>query len=111
MAPLACLLQELGHEVRGSDGPLYPPMSTLLEAAGIVPEVGFDAGHLDPAAGASTPDLVIVGNAVAFDGANGELLWHTRIGNITNGPQTYEVNGRQHLLLAVNDMLYAFTLY
>ncbi|MCB1054128.1 MAG: UDP-N-acetylmuramate:L-alanyl-gamma-D-glutamyl-meso-diaminopimelate ligase [Acidobacteria bacterium] len=64
MAPLACLLQELGHEVRGSDGPLYPPMSTLLEAAGIVPEVGFDAGHLDPAAGASTPDLVIVGNAV-----------------------------------------------
>ncbi|MCB1675386.1 MAG: PQQ-binding-like beta-propeller repeat protein, partial [Halioglobus sp.] len=51
------------------------------------------------------------GNAVAFDGANGELLWHTRIGNITNGPQTYEVNGRQHLLLAVNDMLYAFTLY
>ena len=59
MAPLACLLQELGHEVRGSDGPLYPPMSTLLEAAGIVPEVGFDAGHLDPAAGASTPDDVI----------------------------------------------------
>ena len=59
MAPLACLLGELGHRVRGSDGPLYPPMSTMLADAGIVPLVGFDAAHLDPA-----PDLVVVGNAV-----------------------------------------------
>ncbi len=59
MAPLACLLQEMGHRVRGSDNPLYPPMSTLLNAAGIEPIVGFDITHLDPA-----PDLVVVGNAV-----------------------------------------------
>ena len=59
MAPLACLLQAEGHRVTGSDGPLYPPMSTLLEAAGIVPRPGFSADHLDPA-----PDLVVVGNAV-----------------------------------------------
>jgi UDP-N-acetylmuramate: L-alanyl-gamma-D-glutamyl-meso-diaminopimelate ligase len=59
MAPLACLLEELGHRVRGSDGPLYPPMSTMLADAGIVPLVGFDAAHLHPA-----PDLVVVGNAV-----------------------------------------------
>jgi len=59
MAPLACLLQGAGHRVRGADGPLYPPMSTLLAAAGIAPAVGFDAAHLDPA-----PDLVVVGNAV-----------------------------------------------
>jgi len=61
-APLACLLQEQGHRVRGADGPLYPPMSTLLEAAGIRPHVGWDPAHLDPA-----PDLVIVGNAVPRD--------------------------------------------
>jgi UDP-N-acetylmuramate: L-alanyl-gamma-D-glutamyl-meso-diaminopimelate ligase len=59
MAPLACLLQEMGHRVRGSDNPLYPPMNTLLDAAGIEPMVGFDIAHLEP-----TPDLVIVGNAV-----------------------------------------------
>ncbi len=59
MAPLACLLQEMGHRVRGSDNPLYPPMNTLLDAAGIEPMVGFDIAHLEPA-----PDLVIVGNAV-----------------------------------------------
>ncbi len=59
MAPLACLLRELGHEVRGSDGPLYPPTSDLLADAGIRPLLGYDPAHLEP-----RPDLVIVGNAV-----------------------------------------------
>ena len=59
MAPFAALLQELGHRVRGADGPLYPPMSTLLEEVGIEPHVGWDPAHLDP-----EPDLVVVGNAV-----------------------------------------------
>ena len=54
MAPLACLLQEQGHRVRGSDGPLYPPMSTLrFNAPASSPCWGFDAAHLEPA-----PDLV-----------------------------------------------------
>lgn len=59
MAPLACLLQAEGHLLTGSDGPLYPPMSTLLERAGIRPFQGFDPAHLEP-----RPDLVVVGNAV-----------------------------------------------
>ena len=62
MAPLACLLKELGHRVRGSDAPLYPPMSTLLANAGIEPFEGYDPAHLDP-----PPDLVVVGNAVPRD--------------------------------------------
>lgn len=61
MAPLACLLQELGHTVVGSDQPLYPPMSDLLARAGIEPGVGFDPSRLE---GSAAPDLVIVGNAV-----------------------------------------------
>jgi len=73
MAPLACLLQEQGHRVRGTDGPLYPPMSTLLERAGIRPTVGYDAAHLEPA-----PDLVVVGNAVRGD--NPEALAAARLG-------------------------------
>ena len=59
MAPLACLLRELGHDVRGSDGPLYPPTSDILAGAGIEPLIGYDPAHLVP-----KPDLVIVGNAV-----------------------------------------------
>src|SRR5260370_23314423 len=62
MAPLACLLQERGHHVRGTDGPLYPPMSTLLAQCGIRPSVGYDPAHLDP-----SPDLVVVGNAIHRD--------------------------------------------
>ena len=51
------------------------------------------------------------GNFVAFDAANGKLLWHTRIGNISNAPQTFMVDGKQHVLVAVNDTLYAFRIY
>ena len=73
MAPLACLLQQLGHRVRGSDGPLYPPMSTLLADAGVRPEVGYDPAHLEP-----LPDLVVVGNAVRSD--NPEAVEAERLG-------------------------------
>ncbi len=62
MAPLACLLKDLGHRVRGCDAPLYPPMSDLLAAAGIEPLVGYDPAHLEP-----PPDLLVVGNAVPRD--------------------------------------------
>ena len=73
MAPLACLLQEQGHGVRGSDGPLYPPMSTLLARAGIAPRTGYDAANLEP-----PPDLVVVGNAVRRD--NPEAVAAERLG-------------------------------
>jgi UDP-N-acetylmuramate: L-alanyl-gamma-D-glutamyl-meso-diaminopimelate ligase len=73
MAPLACLLAADGHRVRGSDGPLYPPMSTLLEAAGIRPLEGWDPAHLEP-----RPDLVVVGNAVRRD--NPEAVEAERLG-------------------------------
>jgi len=73
MAPLACLLQAQGHRVTGSDGPLYPPMSGLLEAAGIRPLVGYSAAHLTPA-----PDVVVIGNAVRRD--NPEAIEAERLG-------------------------------
>ncbi len=62
MAPLAALLAADGHQVTGSDGALYPPMSTLLESAGIRPLEGYSPAHLDP-----RPNLVVVGNAVRRD--------------------------------------------
>lgn len=73
MAPLACLLQGEGHFLTGSDGPLYPPMSTLLAEAGIEPFVGFSPAHLSP-----PPDLVIVGNAVPR--SNPEAVETERLG-------------------------------
>ena len=51
------------------------------------------------------------GNLVGYDAASGKPLWHTRIGDISNAPVTYMLDGRQHLLVASGDTLYAFALY
>jgi alcohol dehydrogenase (cytochrome c) len=53
----------------------------------------------------------VSGNLLAFDPANGKILWHSAIGQVTNAPQTYMVDGRQYLLAAAGDTLYAFALY
>lgn len=51
------------------------------------------------------------GNFVAFDATSGKPLWHSRIGSPSNAPQTFAVGGKQHVLVAVGDTLYAFALY
>jgi alcohol dehydrogenase (cytochrome c) len=53
----------------------------------------------------------VSGNLVAFDPANGRILWHSAIGSVTNAPETYMVDGRQHVLVAAGDTLFSFTLY
>jgi alcohol dehydrogenase (cytochrome c) len=50
------------------------------------------------------------GNLVARDASTGRPLWHTLLGMISNAPETYELDGRQYLLIAVTDTLYAFAL-
>ena len=51
------------------------------------------------------------GNFVAHDAFSGKPLWHTRIGNLSNAPQTYMLDGRQHVLAAVGDTIYDFVMY
>jgi alcohol dehydrogenase (cytochrome c) len=51
------------------------------------------------------------GNIVARDVANGKPLWHARVGNLSNAPETYMSDGKQYLLVASGDTLYAFALY
>jgi alcohol dehydrogenase (cytochrome c) len=50
------------------------------------------------------------GNLVAYDPANGKILWHTRLGNVSNAPETYMLDGHQYILIAAGDTLYTFTL-
>jgi alcohol dehydrogenase (cytochrome c) len=58
------------------------------------------------------------GNLVARDPANGKPLWHAYLGSSvnspfgksSNAPQTYVLDGQQHVLVASGDTLYAFTL-
>src|SRR4029434_6543017 len=52
----------------------------------------------------------ISGNIVAFDPAHGKILWHSGIGQVSNAPETYMVDGRQYILVAAGDTLFAFAL-
>jgi UDP-N-acetylmuramate: L-alanyl-gamma-D-glutamyl-meso-diaminopimelate ligase len=62
MGSLAGLLQLAGHEVRGSDEHVYPPMSTQLAGLGVDVMTGFRAENLDWG-----PDQVVVGNVCRKD--------------------------------------------
>jgi UDP-N-acetylmuramate: L-alanyl-gamma-D-glutamyl-meso-diaminopimelate ligase len=59
MGALACMLQDLGFEVTGSDQKVYPPMSRFLAQRGVRILDGFRPENLTP-----RPDLAVVGNAV-----------------------------------------------
>jgi alcohol dehydrogenase (cytochrome c) len=51
------------------------------------------------------------GNLLALDPATGKTLWHLNAGGkLDASPMTYELEGRQYLILAVQDVLYAFAL-
>jgi alcohol dehydrogenase (cytochrome c) len=77
--------------------------------------------HTFPGAGGSVSGLLTTAgkllfsgdpsnNLIAFDPASGKILWHTTLAaQISNGPMTYERDGKQFLVVGAGDMLYAFT--
>jgi alcohol dehydrogenase (cytochrome c) len=50
------------------------------------------------------------GNALALRTSDGTTLWHAGIGRVGNSPITYELDGRQYLILGGGSALYAFAL-
>ena len=50
------------------------------------------------------------GNLVAYNPANGKPLWHTHLGRVSNAVETYMLDGRQYVLVASGETLYAFAL-
>jgi UDP-N-acetylmuramate: L-alanyl-gamma-D-glutamyl-meso-diaminopimelate ligase len=62
MGAVAGLLAEAGHEVRGSDGAVYPPMSDQLAELGVPVMTPYTEDNL-----AWQPDLVVVGNVHSKD--------------------------------------------
>ncbi|HUC75132.1 MAG TPA: acido-empty-quinoprotein group A [Vicinamibacterales bacterium] len=77
----------------GPGGSLGNAMGLLSTAGGLL--FGNDGG----------------GNFVAYDASTGKPLWHAGLGtNTSNGPQTYLLDGRQHVVVGAGDTLYAFAL-
>ncbi len=76
MSALASMMASEGHTVSGSDGAVYPPVSTYLERLGVPFFRGFDAAHVP-----ENLNLAIVGSSAALDLAhNPELAELTRRG-------------------------------
>jgi len=51
------------------------------------------------------------GNLLALDPATGKTLWHLNVGaQLIASPMTYQLDGRQYLIVPVQDNVYAFAL-
>ena len=81
MGGVALLARELGYEVTGSDVNVYPPMSTMLDTAGIAVQEGYSSEYLKPA-----PDLVVIGNALSRGNEAVEYVLDQQIPYLS-GPQ------------------------
>ena len=69
MGAFAGLLKQAGHQVRGSDQNVYPPMSDQLDAWDIAVRTPYAAENLAPA-----PDLVVVGNVIRRDNVEASAM-------------------------------------
>ena len=74
MATLAAMLKRKGHDVRGSDQDVYPPMSDFLASEDIPTLVGYRAEHVT-----GNLDLVVVGNAISRGNAELEEVLDRKI--------------------------------
>ena len=50
------------------------------------------------------------GGLEALNATTGEPLWHSRIGTVTNGPITYQLDGRQYVVVAAGTSVFAFVM-
>jgi alcohol dehydrogenase (cytochrome c) len=49
-------------------------------------------------------------NVIAFRTSDGATLWHDSIGRVNNGPISYELDGKQYIVVGGGSSLYAYTL-
>lgn len=99
MGNAALLARAAGHEVLGADTGVYPPMSTVLAAAGITLHEGYDPQRLAKLA----PDLVVIGNAMSRGNPEVEWLLDTRAIPFTSLPAMladFVLKGRRNLVIA-----------
>src|SRR5207342_3391077 len=99
MATLAALLKRRGHDVRGSDQSVYPPMSEFLAAEGIPIMTGYAAEHIG-----IDVDLVVVGNAISRGNAELESVLERKI-RYCSLPEAV----RDHFLWAARSIVIAGT--
>jgi alcohol dehydrogenase (cytochrome c) len=72
---------------------------------------GWDWSGVLSTAGGLVFSADVHGNILALDADTGETLWHTYGGGPAQGPPiTYELDGRQYLVVGAHGVVYAFAL-
>ena len=80
----------------------YPALGGSAGLGG--PGILTTAGHL-----LFTGDYA--GNFIAYNPAKGNALWHFPVlHSVSNGPETYSLDGRQYVVVGAGDTLFAFAL-
>ena len=99
MSALASVLASEGHQVTGSDGAVYPPVSTYLERLGIPFHSGFCAEKMP-----ARIDVAIIGSSTSLElASNPELAELTRRGTPRYGFAEYlglHTQGRETIVIA-----------
>ena len=97
MATLAAMLKRKGHDVRGSDQDVYPPMSDFLASESIPTLVGYSADHIT-----GDLDLVVVGNAISRGNAELEDVLDRKIRycSLPELLKEYFIRGKRSLVVA-----------
>ncbi len=99
MGALAGLFHAAGVEVSGSEGgPVYPPMSLLLEELKIPVFVGYKPENLDQ----TNPDLAIIGNVIRRDNPEVQevLRRHLPYLSLPEALRQFFISGRKSLVVA-----------
>ena len=95
-----------------------------VHAKGFIRAIDFRTGEIrwnhdvggNPGAGVLTTKTGLIftgdssGNVLALRTSDGATLWHAALGSVGNSPITYELDGRQHLLVGGGSGLYDWTL-
>ena len=79
------------------------------------PNLGGSAGLGGPGILTTAGKLLFTGdysgNFVAYNPADGIALWHfPLLHSVSNGPETYTMNGRQYVVVGAGDTLFAFAI-
>ena len=94
MGGVALLARQMGHQVKGSDENIYPPMSDALQAAGIEVLQGYEPKDLS-----YQPDCEIIGNAMSRGNTCVETILNKNIEYIS-APEwlAQQVLAKRHVL-------------
>ena len=96
MACLAGMFKEIGWNVQGTDGKIYPPASTMLEKLGIKVFEGYDPKNLTP-----HPDLVVVGNVISRPNPEAQELARLNLPYVSmpQALEKYFLQGHQRVVI------------